>query len=417
MSIKINDYFNALTAKKISGSKKSLAEDQEINEFSPEESFAFDFIKQKGLKVVHSNEDRNSCNENADEIEELLRATETKLVYLLVKCEEFMRISIRELDAIKSPSKDEISKKALNWVNKAIEIGHDIYYIFYENDSLCRQIIFQRIQLKSSLNEFVKLILVVYSAKIFYEKLGVIYWQWPSMNDTEINECSQVICQELDIIKKLEEIRVLINRQDDSSDRLNRANYRKACLLVDDAFSYCSRLLVVRFDIGYSKEITLSKLNLADRVSNVNARISMEEMSESIKKFTHEFNKIYRRDRLGYLLKIEHGILKGYHAHVFIFLNGHKRQKDVMIARQLGELWANEITEGKGVYWNCNANKNYPQCGIGMIHREQIEKQIILKEKAIHYLMKCDFPFDFAAAKGIRKFRASAIKKRVKKIT
>ncbi|MCT7602550.1 hypothetical protein N5T92_10670, partial [Aliarcobacter butzleri] len=72
-----------------------------------------------------------------------------------------------------------------------------------------------------------------------------------------------------------------------------------------------------------------------------------------------------------------------------LFYDGNKVQKEVYIAKQIGEYWNNNITKGKGVYYNCNA-KDYKNRGIGMVDYKDEEKIKILKENAISYLLKTD---------------------------
>lgn len=66
------------------------------------------------------------------------------------------------------------------------------------------------------------------------------------------------------------------------------------------------------------------------------------------------------------------------------------KQKDVVIAQCLGEYWARVICEGKGRYWNCNAER-YHDRGIGMINYDDGDKRVTLVEKVAGYLTKTDF--------------------------
>ena len=50
------------------------------------------------------------------------------------------------------------------------------------------------------------------------------------------------------------------------------------------------------------------------------------------------------------------------------FVDSRTNPYDIRWARQLSEIWENEITEGRGFAYNCNAVKfKYKHCGIGMV--------------------------------------------------
>jgi hypothetical protein len=76
----------------------------------------------------------------------------------------------------------------------------------------------------------------------------------------------------------------------------------------------------------------------------------------------------------------------------------------------LGEHWK-VITEGKGIYYNCNAHKsNYRQCGIGMInyHDNTLREGL---EKAALYLTKTDYYIQMLMADKGRSFGKSSLPK------
>lgn len=56
---------------------------------------------------------------------------------------------------------------------------------------------------------------------------------------------------------------------------------------------------------------------------------------------------------------------------------------------QIGQYWKTEITDGKGIYHNCNREKDtYAECALGLIEHTDDAKRAVLKEKAIAYLCK-----------------------------
>ncbi|MCY1462462.1 hypothetical protein D9M71_802370 [compost metagenome] len=77
---------------------------------------------------------------------------------------------------------------------------------------------------------------------------------------------------------------------------------------------------------------------------------------------------------------------------MLIFLDGSKVREDVVIAKMIGEHWNSVVTEGKGIYFNCNAKKsNYKFCGVGMINHFDLELRENLLRKAVIYITKPDY--------------------------
>ena len=76
---------------------------------------------------------------------------------------------------------------------------------------------------------------------------------------------------------------------------------------------------------------------------------------------------------------------------MMFFLDGSEHREDITIAQDIGNLWVNQITQGDGLYWNCNANNDkYRNLGIGMInHNDEALRNNVL-ETAL-YLVKRDY--------------------------
>lgn len=56
----------------------------------------------------------------------------------------------------------------------------------------------------------------------------------------------------------------------------------------------------------------------------------------------------------GYAWAIEQGLDKSLHGHLLLIYDGQKVQHDTSIGQAVGEKWV-KITQGFGVYWNCNS--------------------------------------------------------------
>ena len=152
---------------------------------------------------------------------------------------------------------------------------------------------------------------------------------------------------------------------------------------LDDLFDYTSRIQVIRLDLGYNKKHA--------------SEASLEQIN---KDFAHLLDN--RRTKpsvfknmIGHIAKREYTEDKGLHIHGIFFYDGHTISKDAYKGDQIGEYWKNKITNGQGIYHNCNREKEkYSECALGMIDHSDTAKRTILKEKAIGYLCKTEQSID-----------------------
>ena len=159
-------------------------------------------------------------------------------------------------------------------------------------------------------------------------------------------------------------------------------NYKGFMTYLEELFQKNGRLLGLRVDFGYKK---ISNFDQAG------SDVSYEEAKRHREALIDEIRKRFKGVLAGYVWKFEYGLLKGYHSHVLIFLDGSKVREDVTIAKMLGEHWNSTLTGGLGAYHNCNAKKSsYRFCGIGMLHHDdpQIWEGL---EKIATYLTKPDY--------------------------
>lgn len=170
-------------------------------------------------------------------------------------------------------------------------------------------------------------------------------------------------------------------------------NLAGALAYVEHLFEHHSRLLVVRVDLSYQKAIVKNRTIPADMTRSHRKRLFKRVQSHPLFK-----------NCLGYIWKLEYGQYKGFHYHTCFFFDGSKVRGDISLARRIGEYWKNEITEGKGLYFNCNAIANsYAHSGIGDIHYTNQAKRDTL-QKVITYITKIDMAVRLILPQGARTF-------------
>lgn len=180
--------------------------------------------------------------------------------------------------------------------------------------------------------------------------------------------------------------------------RCERENARACRKLLALLHRQYSKLLVLRLDLEYYSEYCPSS-------GYKGQEIQLREVQRHRDDFLKYLRKGPLSDHLaGYIWKMEFGFEKGYHFHFALFFNGQAVCKDISIGDLMGHHWKQEITEGKGMFFNCNKKKEaYENCGIGMIGRGEKEKWANL-EKAVRYLTKVDLYLRFRASGRTRTF-------------
>jgi hypothetical protein len=136
---------------------------------------------------------------------------------------------------------------------------------------------------------------------------------------------------------------------------------------IESLFEYRSRLLVLRMDFSYEKDaggfFTTSDGERIDLIFGAKNKELLEkwsiEVREQRNQLIKKLKKKYKKDLIGYVWKLEYGADKAFHYHMIFFLDESKHHQDIRIAESIGEMWKYEITNGKGIYWNCNAKKKH----------------------------------------------------------
>lgn len=151
-----------------------------------------------------------------------------------------------------------------------------------------------------------------------------------------------------------------------------------ATQLLEGLFERHAKLLVVRVDVGYT-EYAAPYMD-ASMVHQHRQRLCKAFHQHSL--FTH---------LLGYIWKLEYGEYKGFHYHMLFFFDGSKVRQDVRYAQRIGEYWNTTITQGHGVYFNCNyrAEERYHANAMGLVTYHDAEKHQGLIH-IIRYLTKID---------------------------
>ncbi len=167
-----------------------------------------------------------------------------------------------------------------------------------------------------------------------------------------------------------------------STQRSCNKNFKGVMKYLYGMFQKHGRLLGIRVDFGYKKTINFDPACTS---------ITYEEAKRHREALVEEIRRRFKGVLAGYVWKFEYGLLKGYHSHFLIFLDNSKVREDVTIVKMLGEHWNNDITEGRGVYFNCNAQKSsYRFCSLGTLRHDDPQIWDGL-ERIAAYLTKPDY--------------------------
>lgn len=157
-------------------------------------------------------------------------------------------------------------------------------------------------------------------------------------------------------------------------------NHCELTKLIDLHFEYCSRILVVRIDLRYRKEV-------AAHIPQHVAHAHLEQLLGDRRVYPSEFDYL-----LGYAWGLEWGEQEGgIHYHLLLLYDGAYRRDDVGIGLAVRTLWK-QITGDLGECYISNFDKEkFAQqgcLGIGMIHRDDVAKRINLIDHVAAYIVK-----------------------------
>ena len=182
-----------------------------------------------------------------------------------------------------------------------------------------------------------------------------------------------------------------------SREERSKENFLSCKELENKLFQKYCKLLVLRVDLAIRpKTADLAHNDLTDfNKSDFHAPHQLEYIKAKIAQLlgNRRRNKTLQRI-VGYMIKFEHGIKKGFHAHLILFLNGSKYANDSYYADYITKYW-NKLTDGKGCTYNCHRDiKKYRKLGIGLISYTDLKKRENLMI-CIEYLCKTEQFFLF----------------------
>jgi len=202
---------------------------------------------------------------------------------------------------------------------------------------------------------------------------------------------------------------------------------------IDSLFEYRSRLLVLRIDFSYQKDAggffdqstdqstEQSTDKRIDLIFGAKKKDLLEnwsiEVREQRNRLIKQLKKKYKKDLVGYVWKLEYGADKAFHYHMIFFLDESKHHQDIRIAESIGEMWKHEITNGRGIYWNCNAKKKHfeknGRIATGKIKHDDQELRANLNHMA-SYLTKPDYFVKLTLSDACRTFGKGGKPKKIK---
>lgn len=177
-----------------------------------------------------------------------------------------------------------------------------------------------------------------------------------------------------------------LNRTIDEYRYSAKRNLEGLTELINRIFDHHSRILVVRIDLRYRKEVS-------SMVSLEMVQLHRKQLLEDRRIYPEVFAGL-----LGYAWGLEYGEQEGgYHYHLLAIYDGADRRGDIGIGMAIGNLWL-AITNGYGLSYISNFDKEKlsreGNLGIGMIHRDDVTLRMNLIEKVAAYITKKCTAFD-----------------------
>lgn len=167
-------------------------------------------------------------------------------------------------------------------------------------------------------------------------------------------------------------------------DKAKEKRKKGAEAIIEAYRSRYARLEVLRLDLSYrkGKYVDLDVFGTA-----------LKEVKADWERFRHDLvSGGVVAGVVGYLAKLEYGLLSGFHFHIIVLCDGSKHREDITLAKMLGEHWSNKVvSRGEGRYYNCNRHKSdYRFLGIGSLNYYDNAKYDALVNLVVEYMVKTD---------------------------
>lgn len=192
-----------------------------------------------------------------------------------------------------------------------------------------------------------------------------------------------------------------INKQQNKWARRSAKNYNSLLLAINSCFERHSRICALRIDLGY---------RICDFSSGLKITQSFERVHDDRVALIDSVQKLFGDSFLFFAWKLEYGLLKGFHYHLLLFLKGSDHSHDILLSREIGEMWG-RVTHQQGTYFNCSIDKTkYKEIGIGLLSAENGNHRKGL-ENVAKYLTKPDYYIALEISGNRRTFGKSVVKK------
>lgn len=184
--------------------------------------------------------------------------------------------------------------------------------------------------------------------------------------------------------------------------RPGNKRHKELALYMNGLFRSHSSLFFIRADLGYSKS--------NDWPTDLGMPIDFQMVQQHLSAMTNGMKSTFARDRLvGYALKMEHGLHKGFQVQALFVFGGEQADDAAGLVQRIAALWQTDATGGKGLFYDCSKSRiALKACGTGLIQRDDKGARDGLS-KAIAYMTKTDRYMAIRAPKGVRTFRKGII--------
>lgn len=222
----------------------------------------------------------------------------------------------------------------------------------------------------------------------------------------------------LDFIRKLKSEAAAqgLRKNISDHDAKLKKNLKRLRLWEKELFRRCSRPVIIRLDLDYLAslfsnddfrellDLEARELLLHDKLFLEGASLEARDlpaMRVSLETVQRDRARLFEnmkgkpslfRHLVGSVWRYEYGHRAGFHLHLLLAFDGSKVRKHQWLAQKIGEYWADDITEGRGRFHNCNADwdEHAPTYGIGRIewHNERLRGNLV--GFVLPYLAKFD---------------------------